>query len=72
MSCNWCSEIYSNLLCFSVGRLIKKDCQIFFLQNKTKIKRLWKVRHTQNDARCLVIFAYIIANIAVISNTSDN
>ena len=35
---------------------------------QTKIKRFWKVRQSENDARSLAIFV----NIAIISNTSDN
>ena len=60
-----------NLLCFSVGRLIKKDGCMIYLQNKTKIQRFWKVRQRENHARSLGFFAYITANMAVISNTSD-
>ena len=42
---------------------------MFYLKNKTKIKRFWMVRQRVNDACNLVIFAYITANMAVISNT---
>ena len=61
-----------NLLCFSVGRLIKKDGCMIYLQNKTKIQRFLKVRQRENHARSLGFFAYITVNMAVISNTSDN
>ena len=60
-----------NLLCFSVGRLIKKDGCMIYLQNKTKIQRFWKVRQRENHARSLGFFAYITTNMAVISNNSD-
>ena len=61
-----------HLLCLSVGRLIRKDGRVFYLQNKTKIKRFWKVRQRERDARSSAIFAYITANMAVISNISDD
>ena len=44
---------------------------MIYLQNKTKIQRFWKVRQRENHARSLGFFAYITANMAVISNTSD-
>ena len=40
-----------------------------YLQNKTKIQRFWKVRQRENHARSLGFFAFITANMAVISNT---
>ena len=61
-----------NILCFSVVRPIKKDPRMFYPWNNTKMKRFQKVCQRENDCRSLVIFAYINANMAVISNTSDN
>ena len=40
-----------NHKCFSVGRLSKKDGRMFYLRNKTKMKRFWIVRQRESDAR---------------------
>ena len=44
---------------------------MIYLQNKTKIQRFWKVRQRENHARSLGVFAYITANMGVISSPSD-
>ena len=43
----------NNLVCFSLDRPLKKDGRMFYLRNKTKIKRFYKVRQGENDARSL-------------------
>ena len=55
-----------NLLSFSVGRLIKKDGGMFYIQNSTKIKRFWRARQSENGDRSSVTFVCITANMTVI------
>ena len=47
---------------------------MFHHVNKTTVKRFWKVRQKENDAKMKKFsnFSYIVAKIEVISNTSDN
>ena len=66
----------SRLICMSRSYLALKNTIFYVSQSLDSLKKMGEcfksVRQRENHARSLVIFAYITANMRVISNTSDN